>query len=252
MNISKSRFNILSKRVLSVFCILSLFCCLFLGFDLNIIKAETFTQAGAIPPKTPSPVITNNGSEKQTWEQATSLYPNSPVLTPTGGAAMMSQTGPQVDATCGISSLGGKWNYCMLAPVNGFISGTPLSNGKEIVNLGVPNPLPTFFGKIYNIAIATAIALAIITISLGGIRLATTDSISGTDEGKKMVNAALAGLFLALFSYVLLYTINPSLVENGSGTIFPNTDIPIKSTPGITPATDNSSWRQQATDFEKK
>lgn len=243
MNILKSRYSDLNNRFLSALSILSLFCYLFFGFDINNTKAAvtlTNTQGGATVQNTTFSTITTEAQAQQSWEKNAGLYPNSPlnqsspVITPgAGGSAMIQQSGPMTSANCGISVTGGKWKYCMLAPVNGLIGSTSADKKLEIVDLGVPDPIPSFFSKIYNISIIIAIALSIVYISLGGIRLATADSVSGTDEGRKMAKAALAGLFIALFSYVLLYTINPALVGNGSGSVFPNTtNIPIKSIPG--------------------
>ena len=111
----------------------------------------------------------------------------------------------------------------MLAPVNGLLGDSQGSgkNATEVVD--VSGGIQPFFAKVYKLGITVAIALAIVVISLGGIRLATTDSISGTEEGRKMINAALAGLFLALFSYVLLNTINPALTDNGARDLFGGT-----------------------------
>ena len=146
---------------------------------------------------------------------------NSPVITP---RAMVEQSGPPISAACGISAAEDKWNYCMLAPVGGLIGQPSGGSGKDAMELVViGDGLQPFFAKLYMLGITVAIALAIVMISFGGIRLATTDSIGGTEEGKKMVNAAFAGLFLALFSYVLLYTINPALLGNGVDDIFKTT-----------------------------
>lgn len=236
MNILKSRPNNPTSKFLSALIILSFICFLFFGFSINNTEAalpppntvgpqQTFTQTGAIPQNTPSPMMTNSQALSN-WQQETGMTQTSagvaktPVITP---SPVVQQSGPTSSADCGISVSGDKWNYCMLAPVNGLIAGK-LTGVNEIVDLsgkGGVEPLPDFFSRIYKIGITIAVMLSIIVISIGGIRLATTDSISGTDEGRKMVNAALAGLFLALFSYVLLYTINPALLTNGAGTLFP-------------------------------
>ena len=74
-------------------------------------------------------------------------------------------------------------------------------------NLGV------FLGQAFNWAIAMAVVLALIMIIWGGIEYMTTDSWSGKDDGKTRIRNALWGLGLALISYLILYTINPNLVD---------------------------------------
>jgi hypothetical protein len=157
---------------------------------------------------------------------------NSPVITPNQQPlGMLDQDGPNVSEDCGISPTKGKWNYCLLAPLNGLIGkpgtkkNTSSSGSTAVEIFDVSGGLSPFFFKVYRIGVMAAIALSIVMISLGGIQLATTDSISGTDSGRKKINAAFAGLFIALFSYVLLYTINPALVNNGSGDIFDKQEI---------------------------
>ena len=245
MNILKGEPNNFCKKILATLGILSLFCYLFFGLNINIVKTEaqqtprldtagsmgfSSITSGPIPGGVPQ----TDAEAQQAWNQREGM-PQSSVLTP-------SSVPPNAgDAVCGINVSSGLWNYCMLAPVNGLLggAGSLINPGGAGITEKITisdNSLQVFFANIYQIGIAVVIALAIVVISLGGIRLATTDSISGTDEGKKMVNAAFAGLFLALFSYVLLYTINPSLLDNGAGTIFPANTIPIKPpTPLVTP-----------------
>jgi hypothetical protein len=150
----------------------------------------------------------------------------SPVITPGQQTqAMLDQNGPKISTDCGISPIKGQWNYCLLAPLNGLI-GEKTGSGKNVVEkFDISDGLSPFFFKIYRLGVMAAIGLSIVMISFGGIQLATTDTIGGTDSGRKKINAAFAGLFIALFSYVLLYTINPALVNNGSGDIFKKTEI---------------------------
>jgi len=147
----------------------------------------------------------------------------SPVLVPTPSTALLTQTGVVGSADCGIAVNNDKFQYCMLAPVNGLF-GTPATSaaGKKTEMVNLSGGIKPFFATIYKVGIAIAIGLAIVMITFGGIRWATTDSFGGSDDGRKMINAAVAGLLLALFSYVLLNTINPALISgNGVGDIFP-------------------------------
>ncbi|MGM0482737.1 MAG: fibronectin type III domain-containing protein [Patescibacteria group bacterium] len=64
-----------------------------------------------------------------------------------------------------------------------------------------------------NLLIGVAAVLAIIFITIGGLQYITTDSISNKESGKETIQNALFGLLLALASWLLLYTINPDLVQ---------------------------------------
>lgn len=168
--------------------------------------------------------ITNGLQDWSVYGQGGTINPTapSPVITPpvVQAQAMGAQDGYVGSAECGISVSKGTWKYCMLTPVNGLL-GDKKGSGKDATEIvDVSGGIQPFFAKVYKLGITIAIALAIVMISFGGIRLATTDSIGGTEEGRKMINAALAGLFLALFSYVLLNTINPALTDNGASDLF--------------------------------
>ena len=77
--------------------------------------------------------------------------------------------------------------------------------------------LSTYVGQMFNLLIAIAVALAVIMIIIGGFEYMTTDSWGGKDEGKKKIKDAFVGLGLALISYLILYTINPCLVQFTGG-----------------------------------
>lgn len=64
-----------------------------------------------------------------------------------------------------------------------------------------------------NLLIGVAAVLAVIFVTIGGLQYVTTDSISNKESGKETIQNALLGLLLALASWLLLYTINPDLVD---------------------------------------
>lgn len=64
-----------------------------------------------------------------------------------------------------------------------------------------------------NLLIGVAAVLAVIFVTIGGLKYVTTDSMSGKESGKETIQNALLGLLLALASWLLLYTINPNLVD---------------------------------------
>jgi hypothetical protein len=90
--------------------------------------------------------------------------------------------------------------------------------GSETINTG---NLSVFLGSIFNLGIAIAAGLAVIMIIWGGIEYMTTESWGGKGDAKKRINDALIGLGLALVSWLLLYTINPCLVQFTASTNCP-------------------------------
>jgi hypothetical protein len=80
-------------------------------------------------------------------------------------------------------------------------------------------PLSAYLGLVFDFGIAIAVVLALVMIIWGGIMLMTTDSWEGKSEGKAKIQNALWGLGLALISWLLLYTINPDLVNFNNNTL---------------------------------
>src|SRR3990167_10539224 len=96
-------------------------------------------------------------------------------------------------------------DYVPLAPLPGT---TETVGGKEVVaNAG------NYIKGAFNLAIGIAAALAIIMIIIGGIQYMGSESLGGKSAGRKRINDAVLGLLLALGSYLILFTINPSLVD---------------------------------------
>jgi len=73
--------------------------------------------------------------------------------------------------------------------------------------------LTVFLSQVFNFGIAATVALSLVMIIWGGIIYMTTDSWNGKEDGKAKITNALYGLGLALISWLLLYTINPCLVD---------------------------------------
>jgi hypothetical protein len=123
-------------------------------------------------------------------------------LAPTAVVFAQSTAGQSAPATGPITT------YAPLEP-NAFKNlGITTTDGK----LGIAD-LPNFLSKVFDFGIALAAALAVIMIAIGGIEYMTTDSWFGKEDGKKKVNDALMGLGLALISWLILWTINPCLVD---------------------------------------
>jgi hypothetical protein len=67
--------------------------------------------------------------------------------------------------------------------------------------------------SLFKWGIALAIILAIFFIVLGSVEYMTTDAVFNKKEGIKKIESALAGLILALVSWLILNTINPQLLS---------------------------------------
>ena len=70
-----------------------------------------------------------------------------------------------------------------------------------------------YVNKIITLIILIAGALAVIMITVAGIKWMLEESVFDKGEAKKMIGNALFGLVLTLASYMILNTINPNLVE---------------------------------------
>lgn len=88
--------------------------------------------------------------------------------------------------------------------------------GNEGKTINTTN-LGGFLSNIFNLGIAVAVALSVIMITVGGIQYMTTDSWMKKEEGKERIKNAFYGLALALISWLILFTINPCLVEFTAG-----------------------------------
>lgn len=97
---------------------------------------------------------------------------------------------------------------------NGYV---PLTNGfpRDESEGGIAN----FLKLLFNWGIAIAVTLSIFMIIAGGLQYMTTDAVFGKEQGKERIKGAVAGLILALSAWIILYTINPEIL-NQSGRLF--------------------------------
>jgi len=75
------------------------------------------------------------------------------------------------------------------------------------------NDLAGFLIGWFTVLVGAVTVLAVVWIVLGGIQYMSTDAYSGKSEGKKKITNALLGLLLAGLSWVILYTINPKILD---------------------------------------
>lgn len=97
-------------------------------------------------------------------------------------------------------------------PVAYAIDYVPLAPIKETIKSGGGTDLPTYLTGMFKVGIAAAGVLAFLVIVWGGFTYLSTDAFTGKEEGKERIKRAVGGLILALGAYIILRTINPSLV----------------------------------------
>lgn len=74
--------------------------------------------------------------------------------------------------------------------------------------------LPFYVQKFYNFSIGIIAIIAVLMIMIGGLRwIFAAGNVGSVSEAKSTIYAAITGLVLALTSYVILYNINPRLVN---------------------------------------
>lgn len=88
-----------------------------------------------------------------------------------------------------------------------FVSLTPLPGVTSATSFS------GFLNAAFRIGLALAATLAVVMITIGGLEYMTTDSISGKSEGRERIQNAVIGLLIALLIWLILYTINPNLLN---------------------------------------
>ncbi|MEX0919414.1 MAG: pilin, partial [Parcubacteria group bacterium] len=81
------------------------------------------------------------------------------------------------------------------------------SEGEEVTTAS------RYIAGIFTLIIGLAGALAVVMIIIGGIQYMSTDAMSGKSEAKSTISNALWGLVLAMSAWIILNTIDESLVE---------------------------------------
>jgi len=146
------------------------------------------------------------------------------------GAAALAQAGPAVtlpDPTVGATPVNGTWKTDKTAvPVNGLIT-IPIPDLKFSDILTSDKPLPgatsspinvpwlaEYITAVYKYGVAIAGVLAAVMMMIGGMQYLTAGGDSGrVSKGKEKIADAVLGLFLVLATYMILYVINPEMVN---------------------------------------
>ncbi len=124
-------------------------------------------------------------------------------------------------------------DYTVLVPLPGTTKCTTPSDDPAKCTTTLSQYLPAAF----NLAVGIAVALAFIYITIGGVMYATSDALSGKSQGRDYITNALIGLLLVIGSYVILWTINPKILDITIGIgkkVASTTDTPIVVSGGCT------------------
>ena len=73
--------------------------------------------------------------------------------------------------------------------------------------------LGAFLAQAFQFGLAIAAALAVIMIVWGGVEIMLSETPFGKSSGKEKIWDAIWGLGLALISWLILYTINPDILN---------------------------------------
>ncbi|MCR4283989.1 MAG: pilin [Parcubacteria group bacterium] len=77
--------------------------------------------------------------------------------------------------------------------------------------------LSSYLSWLFPFALTVTAVLAVVMIVIGGLQLAGGGSEGLKTAGKKRIESAIYGLLLAVSAYLILYTINPNLVNMSLG-----------------------------------
>ena len=89
----------------------------------------------------------------------------------------------------------------------------PLQEIPGVIDVETAKSPSKFFNGLFKFGIIIAGFLTVVMIAVGGIQYMSTDAIHGKSEGRERITYALMGLLLILFSWILLNTINPDILN---------------------------------------
>lgn len=104
-------------------------------------------------------------------------------------------------------------SYHFLQPLTNPDTNAPLTDFNSGITPANPNPLGSYLNLMIKIIIGLCAVLAMVMIFLGGIEYMTSEVISSKEHGKERIRNAILGLLVALGSYAILNTINPTLLS---------------------------------------
>jgi len=104
----------------------------------------------------------------------------------------------------------------LLAPtfILAQINYVPLAPIPDYVDPGSVN-LTGYLQSMYKFGVALAGILAVLMLVWGGFKYTTSEAIAGKEGGKEIIQNVVWGGAIVLGSFLLLYTINPKLIDVG-------------------------------------
>ena len=106
----------------------------------------------------------------------------------------------------------GNNGYCLLVPLPGIGDATGYVNVSGTDANG-QSGLGNYINGIIRLVIGLIGVLSVLMIVIGGVEYMTTVNMGEKEGARSRIMGAIYGLILALASYMLLYTINPDLVN---------------------------------------
>jgi len=88
------------------------------------------------------------------------------------------------------------------------------TTGESVGNCDLPT-FEEYFSRIFIFVLGIAAILAVVRITIGGIKYMTSSVAGSLEDAKEMIRQAIIGLILLLVSYLILNQINPDLLRIG-------------------------------------
>ncbi len=97
---------------------------------------------------------------------------------------------------------------------NGQLGYTPLEPvSNTITQYGTSAGLSSYLSSLYTLAVTIGGLLAVALLVVGGVRYMLSEAFTDIDKAKRQMRSALWGLLVILGSFLILYTINPTLLR---------------------------------------
>ncbi len=102
-------------------------------------------------------------------------------------------------------------DYTVLAPLPGTTIQDNCVAGDK--NKECKTNLEKYLPGLFKLAVGLSAAFAVFMIVIGGFQYMSTDALQGKEEGKARIWNSVKGLVLVIGAWLILYTINPGLLE---------------------------------------
>ena len=188
-------------------------------FTTFLVLASAFTMVISHPAVSFADCASDPANETGDCPPAAATTPaaTTPAATTPPGVVPTSSSIPNTPTPVGQTTLiNGQPSYTLLEPLP-CLSGTKNSNTvcttvdgvREVTAINIQG----YILYLFKIAIAIAVLLAVVMVTWGGFKYMTVESVTGKSDAKETIQNAILGMLGALGSYLILYTINPQLVD---------------------------------------